>query len=558
MIKPGLQRISRLLAQTPLPWPAIHVAGTNGKGSICAYISAMLDVYNKSSYLQKTSLPKLRHGRFTSPHLIDRWDCISIDGAPVQGDAFKAVEAEVLQRDREYSIGASEFEVLTATAFEIFNREKVDIGVVEVGMGGAEDATNVIGQPLEDASTGGNEDVITRKLPLVTVISKIGMDHQSFLGNTLQEIAKQKAGIFKPGVPIIFDPANAPEVQDVIRSVATEKGCPLYERHDKFSLYKTLDDDFENRQIWEYLFGSISRTFGKDNRPPPHVIHNATLALMAVNTALVRLGRFSPEQWPLNKSAPSDGHKNHALFKELKNLRNRMMKVGPKMVFPGRQQWLQLKPIVGVKKIALLDGAHNADSALALADKVNMLRKWVRMRPVTWVFAASDTKDAKEISRPLFRPGDRAVLVEFGPVGGMPWVRPMPVQKLEEALHDLAQEAEGVVSAFDVVHAGDDVLYALKEAARLSRDKAVRGPLVIAGSLYLVGDVLRLLRDAQSGSAQSSEAGDSFSMLPSILMGNEGGNIEVNRDHNDSSNEMLAEDDNESGDDVTGDISSDD
>lgn len=78
MIELGLQRISRLLSQTHLPWRAIHVAGTNGKGSICVYISGMLEAYNNSSFRKINKRPAIRHGRFTSPHLVDRWDCISI------------------------------------------------------------------------------------------------------------------------------------------------------------------------------------------------------------------------------------------------------------------------------------------------------------------------------------------------------------------------------------------------------------------------------------------------------------------------------------------------
>ncbi|KAK5009856.1 hypothetical protein LTR28_013051, partial [Elasticomyces elasticus] len=124
MIELGLSRISRLLIRTPLPWRAIHVAGTNGKGSVCAYISCMLDTYNRSAFRADYNLASIKHGRFTSPHLIDRWDCITIDNKTVRESTFKAVEEKVRARNEMECIEASEFELLTATAFEIFTQEK--------------------------------------------------------------------------------------------------------------------------------------------------------------------------------------------------------------------------------------------------------------------------------------------------------------------------------------------------------------------------------------------------------------------------------------------------
>ncbi|KAM0715278.1 hypothetical protein Q7P37_008776 [Cladosporium fusiforme] len=221
MIELGLQRISRLLSQTHLPWRAIHVAGTNGKGSICVYISAMLEAYNNSSF-RKT--PAIRHGRFTSPHLIDRWDCISINQKPVSSALFHEIEKKVLLRNATEDINASEFELLAATAFEIFTHENVDIGVIEVGMGGRLDATNILGQDVFEAD--GSPASIIRAKPLVTAIAKIGLDHQSFLGNTLQAIAAEKAGILKPSVPLVYDASNPAEVIETFHSLASQINAP--------------------------------------------------------------------------------------------------------------------------------------------------------------------------------------------------------------------------------------------------------------------------------------------------------------------------------------------
>ena len=198
MIELGLGRISRLLKDIPIAWRAIHVAGTNGKGSVCSYASAMLNAGS------------IKCGRFTSPHLIDRWDCITINDRVVDQRLFCQVEDVVKSRDQKNGIKASEFELLTATAFEIFNHEKVEVGVVEVGLGGRNDATNV----LQD--------------PLVTVITKIGKDHQSFLGNSLEEIAYQKAGIMKQNVACLVDGSNEGSVIDVLKQNAKEsQAAPL-------------------------------------------------------------------------------------------------------------------------------------------------------------------------------------------------------------------------------------------------------------------------------------------------------------------------------------------
>lgn len=225
MINLGLARISRLLADTSLPWRAIHVAGTNGKGSVCAYASAMLQAAS------------VAHGRFTSPHLIDRWDGIAINERTVGQDRFLAVEGEVKHRNRTEGIGASEFELLTATAFTCFSREKVRLAVVEVGLGGKDDATNI----LQD--------------PIATVITSISKDHEPFLGNTLEKIAEHKAGIIKPGAPCFVDATNPPEIIDAIKRVAKQVGAGevvcVPPRSEEFDMRfcKTLPEhQFESHQ----------------------------------------------------------------------------------------------------------------------------------------------------------------------------------------------------------------------------------------------------------------------------------------------------------------------
>ncbi|KAL2196351.1 Mur ligase [Corynascus similis CBS 632.67] len=394
MIDLGLARVGRLVQHTPQTWKAIHVAGTNGKGSICAYLSAMLTASG------------LSHARFTSPHLIDRWDCIAVDGKPVPEIVFREAEEAVKQRDRDGRIGATEFELLTATAFEIFHRQKVEYGVVEVGLGGKLDATNVLKQKA------------------VTVIAKIGLDHQSFLGNTIEEITLQKAGIMRPGVPCVVDASNQASVLRVIEEHAQAVGAELHYASTRGTADAVAGEKFE-----------------------PHQIQNLACAHTAFRLAC------------------PDHDQSLAYF--LPAIKH--------MQWPGRLQTINISKITGRQQEVLLDGAHNPQSAEVLAQYVE---KHLRRgdRPVSWVLAATQGKDMDGIFSLLLKPGDLVTAVRFGPVEGMPWVKPAdPAQLLQLAVRHGAEETT-------IYDAGDDVKGALIRASEAAKD----APLVISGSLYLV------------------------------------------------------------------------
>ncbi len=363
----------------------------------------------------------VRCGRFTSPHLIDRWDCITIDEVTVAESTFLEAEKLVMKRNTEEGIGASEFELLTATAFEIFEREKVEMGVIEVGLGGLQDATNVM-----DA-----------KNKAVTVISKMGLDHQSFLGNTLEEIALQKAGIMKPGVPCVLDRTNAESVRKVVEDYAKEIGTTVILSSTDTAFADGLDEgDFA-----------------------PHQWDNLACAYTAFHLA------YTKTNSPLHRILPA--------IQEVK--------------WPGRLQTTAIQAATGRKEPVLLDGAHNTQSAEALGSYVDR-----RLRPksqrVTWVLAASRGKELDNILNPLLREDDCVTAVEFGPVDGMPWVKAMDAQDILDAASKARVDRSRQHSA------GDDLPGALRWAAEVSQG----GPLVIAGSLYLVSDVLRLKRRAES------------------------------------------------------------
>ncbi|CCC11323.1 unnamed protein product [Sordaria macrospora k-hell] len=408
MIDLGLARIGHLLRHTPQTWKAIHVAGTNGKGSICAYLSAMLNASGVSC------------ARFTSPHLIDRWDCITINEKPVPETIFRQVEGLVKQRDQDEKIGATEFELLAATAFEIFHRLKVEYGVIEVGLGGKLDATNI----MEHKS--------------VTVIAKIGLDHQSFLGNTIEEIALQKAGIIRSGVPCVIDDSNESSVLRVIQDHAKEVGSlELHYPSSDSALVQVLTE--EGYEL--------------------HQVQNLACAFLAFRLACPDL--------------------DHSM--------SRLLPIVKQLQWPGRLQRIDLFPIIGRHQEALLDGAHNSQSAEVLAEYVNKHYR-SRSQQITWVLAASKGKDVDSIMSHNVQPSDQVTAVQFGPVDGMPWV------KAEDPVNLINQAIRYGVDTQNTHNSGDDVRAALEWASKAAGDS----PIVIAGSLYLVSSVLRLMREAES------------------------------------------------------------
>lgn len=342
--------------------------------------------------------------RFNSPHFIDRWDCITVNEKPVSETSFLDAELSVKERDQSRHVGATEFELLTATAFEIMNRENVEFGIIEVGMGGLLDATNAI------------------KDKAVTVIAKIGLDHQFMLGDTIEDIARQKAGIMRQAVPCIVDKSNQPSVLRVIEEYAKSTGAPL---------------------VYSPVLSDLPAQF------EPHQVQNLAGALEAFRIA-----------------CPSE---DASLQRWLPVIRNAHI--------PGRLQRLDQ----GSKHL-LVDGAHNVQSAEVLAHYVNKHLRENGLQPVTWVLAASAGKDVSGILSVLLKPNDHVTAVQFGPVDGMPWVRP---QESRDIL-DAAQEC-GAITFESNPEAGIDTI--VKEA--WSKDR----PVIVAGSLYLVSDFLRSLRN---------------------------------------------------------------
>lgn len=288
--KHGLYRMEAILSALGNPergLKSIHIAGTNGKGSTAAMVTAFAKAHG------------LRVGTFTSPHMDSIRERIQLDGVPLGEEPFwqaASVIIEVESRLLEEWGAFNYFEILTAMMFVVFQKEAVDLAIIEVGIGGLLDNTNV-----------GH--------PLVSVITTIGLDHQDLLGSTLEEITAQKAGIIKSGQQVVVGPVTS-ECMNVIREIASEKGATVQAFGEDFSLVEDSYQDIELTILLEQL--ALNGTFQKEN---------ATAAIRAFRSWMEATGRsVQPE----------------------------FIEAALRVVsWPGRMEVLQETPLV------IIDGAHN-------------------------------------------------------------------------------------------------------------------------------------------------------------------------------------------------------
>lgn len=251
--RPGLERITKMLELMGDPHKAlkyIHVAGTNGKGSTCSILASVLKEHG------------LKVGLYTSPFVTEFNERISVNGENISDDDLAkytelTAEKAKLAFDDEHPI--TEFEFITALAFKYFSDIGCDVVVLEVGLGGRLDATNVI------------------ESPLASVITKIDLDHTGILGDTLEKIAAEKCGIIKNGCPVVTTAENERSVLEVIMSTAAERGAEVF-----------LNKNCEPEIIYAGIEGTVFRYCGNEytvSMPGPHQIDNALTVLKALKTA---------------------------------------------------------------------------------------------------------------------------------------------------------------------------------------------------------------------------------------------------------------------------------
>lgn len=346
--KLGLENVAKVLEMLGNPQnklKIIHVAGTNGKGSTCSYINSILV---KAGY---------KTGLYTSPFLEEFNERIRINGINIPDDDLAELISEVKEKidimTAEGFDHPTEFEIITAAAFVYFSRQNTDFVVLEVGLGGRLDATNVC-------------------MPVVSVISSISLDHVQFLGNTLAKIAFEKGGIIKPNIPTVLY-NQTEEVITEIEKICKERNSKLFVTQDKeIEITKeSIESQNVNLKLFEQVYENIElKLLGK------HQSKNLLLALTAIKV--------------LEKNGYITGIPKEILYSGILETK-----------WPGRMELISKYPLT------IIDGAHNEDGARNLA---NTIETYLFCKKITLVFGMLKDKDIQSVIDILFPKADRVVI----------------------------------------------------------------------------------------------------------------------------------------------------
>jgi len=415
-MKFGLETMRALVAEMGHPeraYPCLLIAGTNGKGSVAAYCDAALRASG------------LRTGRYTSPHLVRVNERITVDGREITdrdfATAVRAVRdaADRLVRRRVLEAHPTFFEVLTAAALAHFRRLQVDVAVLEVGLGGRLDATNVVE-------------------PLASAIVSLAFDHEVYLGRSLASIAAEKAGVMREGRSTVIGPLPE-EARRAVRTRARVVGARVVEALREARLVAPEPGPGGGPRPRLALITPSAAYRGLLPLPGAHQRDNLLVAIrlleeakragLGVNLARVA-GAVAGTRWP------------------------------------GRLQRIPGEPAI------VLDGAHNPAGARALAAHLS------GGPPFALVFAAMADKDVRGLARALFPLASEIVLTT-------------PRVSRAASPEELARRSGRLASR---AHREPSVARALRLARRLARARGPRTEVVVAGSLYLVGAVLALVR----------------------------------------------------------------
>lgn len=298
-------------------FPSLHIAGTNGKGSTSAILQRIL------------SLAGNRTALYTSPHLVSFTERIKIDDQEIAEAEVVAIAEEIWRRTAAADIALTYFEVVTVMAFIYFTRHPTDVAVIEVGLGGRFDATNVI-------------------TPLVALITTISKDHEAFLGTDLLSIAGEKAGIIKPSIPVVCGAVSA-EVHELFRQTAAERGAKAYFFGEDFNFSLKNEGFFDYTGLKQHYSNLSLRLRGL------HQKRNAAVALAALEVVQDRL--------QVSEAAIRAGLAT--------------------VQWPGRLEVMLERPTV------VIDGAHNGEGVLALVQELKVYHG----RKIKLLFAVMSDKD---------------------------------------------------------------------------------------------------------------------------------------------------------------------
>jgi dihydrofolate synthase / folylpolyglutamate synthase len=405
-------------------FPAVLIAGTNGKGSTAATLASIL---HASGY---------KTGLYTSPHLVRINERIRIEGVAISDDDFAGIHdlvdrtAERLVSEDDLPWHPSFFEMLTAIAFEYFAREKVAVAILEVGMGGRLDATNVVE-------------------PLVSVITDISLDHQKFLGDTITEIAHEKAGIIRADRPVVTLP-QTPEANDVLGHTILDLGARA------ISAVPYVPPVSPNSA--QYLLPSTQEKAGYSARYPLEVLGQE----ITVETPLV--GRHQLRNVALAIAAAEELSRQKFPTITAPTIEQGIRETH----WPGR---FQVLPATADHPEVVFDVAHNPAGAWALR---STLSATYEERPLVFVFGAMRDKAVGEIAEILFPLADCVVATHVdNPRAATP-------AEIREAARRVSVE----------IDEAPDVPAALAKAREAA---GTRGLVVVTGSIYIVGEAMRAL-----------------------------------------------------------------
>jgi dihydrofolate synthase/folylpolyglutamate synthase len=439
-IKFGLSNITKLMSFLGDPqksFPSIHIAGTNGKGSISAIIASILNASG------------LKVGLFTSPHLVSFTERIRVNGEEIA--EFDVIRLAEEIRGRTVDLQSSDpdflptfFEVVTAMALLYFKKGNVDIAVVEVGMGGRLDATNII-------------------IPEVSVIANISYDHSEFLGNTLAEIAYEKTGIIKRRVPVVVS-SQLPDVVKVIDKRAEEIGTVTYFYDREFS--SVLREEGISGIYFDYQ-GNDSFVLQELYLPltGEYQMENASVAIKAVE--LLNERRLIPKAFGTAAT-------HHSSFITHDSIKDGLTAVR----WPGRLEMIKHEPPI------LIDGAHNPAAAVALSRALakTFLRRYKR---IILVLGIMGDKDIEGIMKPLLHLSSEIILCSPN------YERAASPQRLADVAaslgfpdgHIMPTVRDALELAMDISQKG--------ESGRLngsSLDTHHSSLIVVTGSFYTIGE----------------------------------------------------------------------